>query len=151
MHCLHIGLQNQGTQTLVKQMQGQCPTPWISHHAKHWTVLFHPHGQALTPTRTNCRSRQQQLFWFPACLKAGATGNLTAEQNPLFFVFIYAPISASKQWTGIQRVRLTQGLVVWLSCSIHAHSGPSNDYPCHRHITRRPRSLQVLGEGIKQN
>lgn len=149
MYCLHIGLQNQGTQILVKEMQGQCPISWISHHAKNWTILFHPHGQNLSLTRTNSRSRQQ-LFWFPACLKAEETGNLTAELNPSLFVSIYALISASKQWTGIQTFRLIQGLLVWLSCSIHVHSGARNCYLYHRHITR-PRLLQVLGEGKEQN
>lgn len=34
-------------------------------------------------------ARREELFRFLACFKAGATGNLTAEQNPLLFVFIY--------------------------------------------------------------
>lgn len=37
----------------------------FSHHAKYWTILFHPHGQNLTLTRTNSRSKARTavLIW----------------------------------------------------------------------------------------
>lgn len=90
--------------------------------------------------------RQEQLFWYSACLKVGATGNLTTEQNPLLFgfVFFFNVLSFQSQNSELvfKHLGLFQGLVVWLSCSIDIHFGPSNDYLCPRLITSLS-SLQV--------
>lgn len=49
---------------------------------------------------------------------------ISAKQNPL-----------QNSEPAFKHLGLFQGLVVWLSCSTHIHSGPSNDYLCSRAVT----------------
>lgn len=68
-------------------------------------------------------AKQEQLFWFPACVQAEATGNLRQTK------------SFAKEWTGIQTFRPVSGTGGMTFLFNSHYSGPSNDYLCSRVMT----------------